>query len=64
VHDLHLTSDELLARWRQAVTKRTLEAWRQKGTGPRYVKLGKKVLYPVKAVEDYEQTQERGNTSA
>lgn len=53
----HLTPGELAQRWRMDV--KTLSNWRNKGRGPAYVKLGggrnTRVLYPVPAVEAYEQ---------
>lgn len=35
------------------VSVRTLQAWRQKGTGPNYIKLGTKVAYPVAFLRNY-----------
>lgn len=31
----------------------TLEAWRKRGLGPAYVRMGNRVLYPRKAVADH-----------
>jgi len=31
----------------------TLDAWRKRGKGPRYVLLGKNYLYPIAAVESH-----------
>lgn len=31
----------------------TLEAWRKRGTGPSYIRLGNRVLYPRKAVAEH-----------
>lgn len=57
VNTTHLTPTELAKRWR--IDPKTLANWRAKGRGPAYVKLGQaayaKVLYPVQAVEAYEQ---------
>lgn len=37
-----------------ALTKpSTLDAWRKRGTGPSYIRLGNRVLYPRKAVVAY-----------
>jgi len=49
-----LTIDELLARWRGQVARKTLANWRVQGRGPVFVKVGKAVLYPVSAVEAFE----------
>lgn len=35
------------------VSVRTLQAWRQKGIGPNYIKLGMKVAYPVVFLRNY-----------
>lgn len=48
----HLTEDELASRW--AMTTKTLYRWRTQNKGPSYMKLGKKILYPLAAVEAYE----------
>lgn len=47
-----LTQKDLAARWR--ISPRTLEQWRWRGMGPRYLKVGSRVLYPVEFVEAYE----------
>lgn len=49
-----LSVDELLARWKGQVARKTLANWRVKGCGPAFVKVGKAVLYPVQAVEKFE----------
>lgn len=40
----------------------TTEAWRKRGIGPAYVRIGNRVLYPRTALSDYLQalTRERG----
>lgn len=45
------------------LVKGTLANWRVQGKGPRYMKIGKKVLYPVVEVEAFEQRQLRSNTA-
>ena len=47
-----LTETELADRWRVSV--RTLQNWRWMGRGPRYLKIGARVLYPLEEVEAYE----------
>jgi len=49
---MHLTTEELATRLRLAES--TLKNWRVSGEGPRYLKFGRKVLYPVSEVEDFE----------
>ena len=34
-------------------TALTVEAWRKRGTGPAYIRLGTRYLYPRKAVADH-----------
>lgn len=40
---------QLLAK----ATPLTVEAWRKRGTGPAYIRLGNRYLYPRKAVSKY-----------
>lgn len=47
-----LTETELATRW--SMTTKTLYRWRTQNQGPKYMKLGKKILYPLAAVEAYE----------
>lgn len=46
-----LTTDQLAAQ--MGVSKKTLEAMRQKGTGPRFQKFGARVLYSESFVDEY-----------
>ncbi len=54
----HLTQLELAERWR--LSGRTLEKWRQMRRGPRYLRVGGRVLYPVEEVERFEAAGLRG----
>lgn len=38
---------------RTGISIRTLQGWRAQGTGPRYAKAGRRVLYPVAGLEDF-----------
>ena len=51
---------ELAARWR--ISHRTLERWRWTGEGPRFVKLGGRVVYRLSDIEEYEQAMIRTST--
>ncbi|MCW5716294.1 MAG: helix-turn-helix domain-containing protein [Bauldia sp.] len=53
---------ELAARWR--ISPRTLERWRWTGEGPRFVKLGGRVVYRLADIEDFEQAMIRTCTPA
>lgn len=50
-----LTPKELAERWRHAIKPGTLVNWRIHNRGPRWVKVGQRVLYPLDAVVEYEQ---------
>lgn len=48
------------------LSQSTVEAWRKRGTGPAYILLGNRYLYPRKAVAKYLEsiTRERTSVSA
>jgi len=48
-----LTDVQLAARWH--MHRQTLISWRAAGTGPPFVRINKRVLYPLAGVEQYEQ---------
>ena len=48
----HLDQNELAERW--SLSPRTLEQWRWRGIGPRYLKLGGRVIYRLSDVEAFE----------
>jgi hypothetical protein len=58
----HFDQIHLAERWR--MSPRTLEQWRWQGRGPRFLKLGGRVLYPVKEVEAFEGVNLHANTVA
>lgn len=49
-----LTPEQLAVRW--MVSVKTLKNWRDKSVnkGPRYMKLGRKVFYPLSHIGEYE----------
>jgi hypothetical protein len=49
-----LNQIDLARRWR--ISPRTLERWRWLREGPRYLKLGGRVLYRVADIEEFEQS--------
>jgi hypothetical protein len=55
----HLTQQELADRWR--LSPRTLERWRSSRSGPAFLKLGNRCLYPISEIEAYEQVHLRGS---
>jgi hypothetical protein len=56
----HLHQIDLARRWR--LSPRTLERWRWTGEGPRYIKLGGRVVYRLQDVVEYETEQLRTST--
>lgn len=57
----HLSQSELATRWR--ISMRTLERWRWLGEGPRYIKLGGRVVYRLTDIEAFEADKLRSSTS-
>ena len=57
----HLNQIELAARLN--ISPRTLERWRWAGEGPRYMKVGGRVVYRLEDVEGYEASQLRNSTA-
>lgn len=55
----YMTPEELVERYRGKINTRTLDNWRSTGEGPAYTKIGGKVLYPVRAVKEWEQRRTR-----
>lgn len=58
---MHLTPRETAARLRVRIT--TLANWRVLGYGPRFIKVGRKVLYPLTEIEAFETRQLRESTA-
>jgi hypothetical protein len=49
-----LTPQALIDRWQKSITLVTLATWRSRKNGPRYIKIGGRVLYPLDGVEEWE----------
>ncbi len=58
----HLHQVELARRWK--LSPRTLERWRWLGQGPRYLKIGGRVVYRIEDVEEHETNSARTSTSS
>lgn len=56
----HLNQVELATHWN--ISPRTLERWRWTGEGPRYVKLGGRVVYRLSDIQEYELAMIRSST--
>ncbi|ACI97493.1 helix-turn-helix transcriptional regulator [Rhodospirillum centenum] len=53
----HLTQTDLARRWR--ISPRTLERWRWLGQGPKYLKIGGRVVYRLEDIEAFEAEKQR-----
>ena len=53
----HLNQIDLARRWR--VSERTLERWRWCQQGPKFLKIGGRVVYRLDDIEAFETTQTR-----
>ena len=56
-----LSEIELAQRW--GVSPKTLQRWRTEGRGPQYLKLSKRVTYPLEVVTQYETNALHTSTS-
>lgn len=53
----HFDQHALARRWRKS--PRTLERWRRENQGPPFLKIGHHILYRVRDILEYEETQRR-----
>ncbi|HEY8613245.1 MAG TPA: helix-turn-helix domain-containing protein [Roseomonas sp.] len=58
----HLHQLELALRWN--VSPRTLERWRWLGQGPKFLKLGGRVVYRIDDIEAFEAQQLRASRAS
>jgi hypothetical protein len=56
----NLDQKALAGRW--LISERTLEQWRWQGKGPRYLKIGSRVIYPLAEIEAHEAASVHANT--
>lgn len=56
-----LSTSALANRW--DIKAATLKQWRWNGRGPTYLKLGRRVMYRLQDVEQFEQEHLRAHTS-
>lgn len=57
---MNLDQKRLAERW--LISPRTLEQWRWQGRGPKYLKIGGRVIYRLDDVETYEAENLHMNT--
>lgn len=58
-----LTAGEVSARYGGKISTRTLANWRNQGIGPKYTKLGGKVMYRIADLESWEASNTVQSTS-
>jgi predicted DNA-binding transcriptional regulator AlpA len=56
-----LNENELAQRW--GISPKTLQRWRSEGRGPKYLKLSKRVSYPLETVIEFEASALHDSTS-
>ena len=56
----HVTQNDLSERWH--LSPRTLERWRWEGIGPKFLKIGGRILYRIEDIEAYEEESIRQET--
>lgn len=49
-----LTVDELVDRWGGARKRQTLANWRTRGEGPKFLRVGRTVVYPLADLREWE----------
>ncbi len=52
---IFLTTEEVSERYRGEITVGTLRNWRAMRVGPGFVKIGKAVLYPIDALDAWDE---------
>ncbi|GJE45877.1 helix-turn-helix transcriptional regulator [Methylobacterium soli] len=60
---IFFTANELMKRWESRVSVRTMANWRSQSTGPKYVKIGGRIVYPVEAVIEWEEARTVAGTN-
>lgn len=59
----YLTPEQVSQRLAGRISVRTLANWRCLGTGPRFTRIGGRILYSMRAVEDWEAHNTVSSTS-
>ena len=60
IDETYMTPKELSERYKGAITERTLANWRSSGDGPKFTKIGGRVLYPLSFIEEWERKRTKG----
>lgn len=56
----YLTTKELSQRWK--INPNTIEHWRTNGFGPEFIRIGRKILYSLESILEFEQKNKAQNT--
>lgn len=57
----HMNQIQVADRWR--ISHRTLERWRWRGEGPRFIKIGGRVVYRLEDIEAFELSRLRDSAN-
>jgi len=60
---IYLTAEEVAARYAGRISVRTLSNWRWSGAGPKFVKIGGRILYPATELAAWELKRTVSKTS-
>lgn len=58
-----LSTQEVVERYNGRISKRTLDNWRSQGKGPKYVRRGGKIFYPIDLLEEWDRNSVFQSTS-
>lgn len=59
----YLTPAEVSERFGNRISVRTLANWRYLGTGPKFTRLGGRILYPMETLDEWERNRTVESTS-
>lgn len=59
----YFTPAEVSERFGNRISVRTLANWRYLGTGPKFTRLGGRILYPIEALDEWELKRTVDSTS-
>lgn len=59
----YLTAEEVSHRYRGEIAVRTLANWRCLGVGPRFVKIGGRILYRLADILEWERSRTANSTA-
>lgn len=59
----YLTPSDLVERYKGKITERTLANWRSQGISPPFTKIGGRILYEAKELEEWEKRRTVNSTA-